>query len=133
MAVIWIKGLVLVLAEAIGAFSLWMGYELFYLGITDKADGGAQYGSMKFWLTGGGPGLFFAAFGACMVVFAVTRNLAFESETAGPESERTRVTSLSGADLEPQSEPRERWRTPKPKPARDSKIKTRRTVAKARK
>jgi hypothetical protein len=96
METLRIKGFILVLAEGIAALSMWMGFRLFELGITDKADGVAEFGSAKFWLTGGGPGLFFAAFGAAITVFAITRQFSYERDESASGDDKTVISSFMG-------------------------------------
>jgi hypothetical protein len=100
LAIVWIKGAILFMAVLVGGASMWMGYDLFLHGVVNNASGGAEYGTSKFWLKDAGPGIFFAAFGASMVLFAVTRKFSFEREATHKAAGDTK-TAVAAVPVRP--------------------------------
>ncbi len=67
-----IKGVIMLAACAVGSLSLWLGYRLFQQGIYNPASFAAEGYQLKLTVSNAGPGVFFALFGAAMVIMAVT-------------------------------------------------------------
>lgn len=70
-----IKGIIIGLGIAAGAFCIWLGYRLYAIDVREKGKAhlrGEGFGEVT--LSDYGPGVVFSLFGACLIVFCVTRD-----------------------------------------------------------
>ena len=67
------KAITSLFGMVVGAMCLWLGYRLYDKGVIEKGQLGASGHGVKLQVKDYGPGVAFAAFGAIIVVFCVTR------------------------------------------------------------
>ena len=75
-----IKGAILAMAVLGGIICIYLGYRLYVLGVLEKGSGSAGGTGLQITWKDYGPGVAFAAFGAVLIVFAVTRDLRSQTE-----------------------------------------------------
>ena len=63
------------LPMVVGAFSIYLGYRLFILGVTGRASLSMNSGTVQGQLINAAPGLFFAVGGIVVVIFAVSKGV----------------------------------------------------------
>ena len=72
--ILW-RGLERLIAMAIGALSIALGYHLFRIGVVDGQEGVIEKGGFKLHLVKVGPGVFFSLFGAMLVGYVAYAQL----------------------------------------------------------
>jgi len=89
------KAIVQAMAVISGAFFGFLGYRLYLQGVESATEATFAWGSIEFWMAGGGPGIFFALAGVLVIYVAVTHRLIVEikADQIGPEAQGGRRSS----------------------------------------
>jgi len=77
---IYTRTIEILVAILVGAFLCWLGYRLFYRGLSDKSDLTLEYRKVKFQLFSASPGIFFSLFGAAIIFASVWKVAVFQEE-----------------------------------------------------
>ncbi|CAB1079661.1 hypothetical protein D1AOALGA4SA_7369 [Olavius algarvensis Delta 1 endosymbiont] len=75
---IYTRTIEILVAILVGAFLCWLGYRLFYRGLSDKSDLKVEYGKVKFQIFSASPGIFFSLFGAAIIFASVWKVAIFQ-------------------------------------------------------
>lgn len=92
MGPIEVKAAILIAAVAVGGFSIFWGYRLFKDGAAQRGTASAEAGSWKFAIKNYGPGVVFCAFGAGIIIFAITRDISQTTTTTRKTVPRPGIT-----------------------------------------
>ncbi len=94
---IYTRTIELLVSMVIGAFLCWLGYRLFFKGLSDKSDLKMEYGKIKFQIFSASPGIFFSLFGAIIIFSSVWRVATFQEEHISSNGLKTRTFIAKGS------------------------------------
>jgi hypothetical protein len=106
MALVLVRGLILVVAALGGCLSIYLGFRLYRDGMASQVAGEMSHtGGWRLRLTAAGPGVFFAAFGAWLLVHVADKPMVNEVESsavvAAPAPEAPAPAATKGAFSRP--------------------------------
>jgi hypothetical protein len=94
---IYTRTVELLVCILVGAFLCWLGYRLFFKGLSDKSDLNVEYGKIKFRIFRASPGIFFSLFGAVIVASSVWNVAKYQEEVVSSDALKTKTIIEKGS------------------------------------
>ena len=93
---IYTRTIELLVTILVGTFICWLGYRLFFKGLSEKSDLSIEYDKFKLQLFSASPGIFFSLFGAIIIASSVWNVAKFQEEQTSSSGLKTKTIIEKG-------------------------------------